>query len=104
MRATEALIAALDPELNGELREVLLYAAGLLDIGRSVDFYNRHEHTTSIVLAADLSGFAHRAIALLAAIVRLADKDGASLKSVCAAGRRSRSGRAVPRGRDSGSR
>jgi exopolyphosphatase / guanosine-5'-triphosphate,3'-diphosphate pyrophosphatase len=79
--ATEALIAALDPELNGELREGLLYAARLLDIGRSVDFYNRHEHTTSIVLAADLSGFTHRAIALLAAIVRLADKDGASLKS-----------------------
>jgi exopolyphosphatase/guanosine-5'-triphosphate,3'-diphosphate pyrophosphatase len=78
--ATATVLAALDPQLNGELREVLLYASRLLDIGRSVDFYNRHQHTTDIVLASDLSGFSHRAIASMAAIVRLADKDGASLK------------------------
>jgi len=78
--AAEALCDILDPDLNGEFREPLLYAARLLDIGRSVDFYNRHEHTVEIVLAADLSGFSHRSTALLAAIVRLAGKDGASLK------------------------
>jgi exopolyphosphatase/guanosine-5'-triphosphate,3'-diphosphate pyrophosphatase len=80
VRATEAVMLALDPTANDEVREALLHAARLLDIGRSVDFYNRHLHTMAIVLNADLSGFSHRSIALLAAIVRLADKDGASLK------------------------
>jgi exopolyphosphatase/pppGpp-phosphohydrolase len=74
------LLEILDPTLNGEFREALLYAARLLDIGRSVDFYNRHEHTTDIVLDSDLSGFTHRATALLAAMVRLAGKDGVNLK------------------------
>jgi exopolyphosphatase/guanosine-5'-triphosphate,3'-diphosphate pyrophosphatase len=79
--ATEAVANAVDPELSGEIREILLHAARLLDIGRSVDYYNRHEHTLSIVLNADLAGFSHRAVALLAAMVRLAGKTGASLKA-----------------------
>jgi exopolyphosphatase/guanosine-5'-triphosphate,3'-diphosphate pyrophosphatase len=78
--AVEALAEVLDPALDPEFREPLLYAARLMDVGRSVDFYNRHEHTVEIVLAADLSGFSHRTTALLAALVRLAGKDGANLK------------------------
>jgi len=82
VRATEMLIQGLDPDLEPDMRESLVHAARLLDIGRSVDFYNRHEHTTSIVLDSDLSGFSHRAAAVLAAITRLAGKDGASLKAL----------------------
>jgi len=71
-----ALIAALDPAASREVREALGHAATLLDIGRSIDFFDRHEHVADIVLATDLDGFSHREIALLSAIVRSAgDKE-----------------------------
>src|SRR5205807_1605038 len=73
----EMLLDVLDPGVTSELRETLLHAATILDVGRSVDIYNLHEHTLDIVMAADLSGFSHRAIALLGALVRLTGKDGA---------------------------
>ncbi|MEK7215698.1 MAG: hypothetical protein AAB289_08905, partial [Chloroflexota bacterium] len=44
----------------------------VLDIGRTIDYYNRHEHTAAIVTATDLSGFSHRSLALLAAIIERA--------------------------------
>jgi exopolyphosphatase/guanosine-5'-triphosphate,3'-diphosphate pyrophosphatase len=77
----ESLVQVLDPSVPEELRETLLHAATALDIGRSIDLYNRHEHTIDVLLNADLSGFSHRGIALLGSVVRLAGKDGASLKS-----------------------
>ena len=80
-QAATALRSALDREVNGELGELLGYAARLLDIGRSIDFYSRFEHTVSILRGSDLSGFSHRAIALIGAIVRLADKSSGGLKS-----------------------
>ena len=59
-----------------ELAEALLQAARILDIGRTVDFFDRHEHVADLVLATDLGGFSHRQVALLAAIVRRAgDED-----------------------------
>jgi exopolyphosphatase/pppGpp-phosphohydrolase len=77
----EALRRELDPGIDAELVESLRFAALLLDVGRSVDFYRRHEHTVEIVRAADLAGFSHRAIALIGATVRLADKSSGGLKS-----------------------
>ncbi|HTD79410.1 MAG TPA: Ppx/GppA phosphatase family protein [Chloroflexota bacterium] len=74
------LVNVLDPGVSPELRETLFHAATILDVGRSVDLYNLHEHTLDIVSAADLSGFSHRAIALLGALVRLTGKDSAGLK------------------------
>jgi exopolyphosphatase/guanosine-5'-triphosphate,3'-diphosphate pyrophosphatase len=74
------LVDVLDPGVQPELRETLVHAATILDVGRSVDLYNLHEHTLDIVRAADLSGFSHRAIALLGALVRLTGKDSAGLK------------------------
>lgn len=79
--ASSCLIEVLDPAVTDELRETLQHAATALDIGRSVDLYNRHEHVVSILTAADLSGFSHRGVALLGGLVRLAGKDGASLKA-----------------------
>jgi exopolyphosphatase/pppGpp-phosphohydrolase len=78
--AADALRAALDPEIDAELAETLCFAALLLDIGRSIDFYSRYEHTVSIVRGADLSGFSHRAIALIGATIRLADKSSGGLR------------------------
>jgi exopolyphosphatase/guanosine-5'-triphosphate,3'-diphosphate pyrophosphatase len=79
-RAVMALQQALAPELGPELAETLRYAATLLDIGRSVDFYSRFDHAASMVLAADLSGFSHRSLALLSATIKSGEKDSGSLK------------------------
>ncbi|HET7293689.1 MAG TPA: Ppx/GppA phosphatase family protein [Vicinamibacteria bacterium] len=74
-----ALFDALEPDGVAELREALLHAATLLDIGRSIDFFDRHEHLADIVVATDLLGFTHRGIALLSAVARSAGDDGADL-------------------------
>jgi len=79
-QAAEAVRALLDPDVEPELAEALCFAARLLDIGRSIDFYSRYEHTVSIVRGSDLSGFSHRAIALIGATVRLADKSSGGIK------------------------
>jgi exopolyphosphatase/guanosine-5'-triphosphate,3'-diphosphate pyrophosphatase len=57
---------------DASVGEVLRVAAALLDIGRSVDYYNRHRHTEQLVLAHGLAGFSHREHALVCGIVRAA--------------------------------
>lgn len=74
-----ALFDALEPRQRAEIRESLLHAATLLDVGSSIDFFDRHEHVADIVMATDLLGFTHHGIALLSAIVRSAGDDGADL-------------------------
>ena len=70
------LYEALERWPASELRDALLQAARILDIGRTVDFFDRHEHVADLVLATDLVGFSHRQVALLAATVRQAgDED-----------------------------
>jgi exopolyphosphatase / guanosine-5'-triphosphate,3'-diphosphate pyrophosphatase len=71
-----ALAAALfeaQPERGGaEFKSALVLAARLLDVGRSVDFFERHEHAADIVLATDMDAFTHRELALVSAILRSA--------------------------------
>ncbi len=85
-RRREALAAALhealDPGASGEAAEALLQAARILDIGRTVDFFDRHEHVADLLLATDLGGFSHRQVALLAAIVRQAGDEEARPRSL----------------------
>jgi exopolyphosphatase / guanosine-5'-triphosphate,3'-diphosphate pyrophosphatase len=72
----EALWTALVPASDPEIREALRHGARVLDMGRAVDFFGRHEHAADFVLASDLDGFTHRDIALLAMVVRSAgDRD-----------------------------
>ncbi len=80
-RLAESLLGALDLKPDPEVREALLQAASVLDIGRSVDFFDRHEHVADIVLATDLNGFTHRGVALLSAVLRRAGDEDASPKS-----------------------
>ncbi len=75
------LSQALDPRASAEVRECLLHGATLLDIGSSIDFFDRHEHVADIVLSTDLLGFSHRRVALLSALVRAAGDDGADLEA-----------------------
>jgi exopolyphosphatase/guanosine-5'-triphosphate,3'-diphosphate pyrophosphatase len=69
---SRGLIAALDRRATPETREALFEAARILDVGRSVGFFDRHEHVADLVVSTDLDGFSHRAIALLSAVTRAA--------------------------------
>jgi len=55
-----------------EVAAVLAHAATVLDVGRSIEFFDRHHHVADIVVATEMNGFSHREIALLAAILRSA--------------------------------
>jgi exopolyphosphatase/guanosine-5'-triphosphate,3'-diphosphate pyrophosphatase len=77
-----ALHGALDPGAGGETAAALLQSARILDVGRTVDFFDRHEHVADLLLATDLGGFSHRQVALLAAIVRHAGDEDARPRSL----------------------
>jgi exopolyphosphatase / guanosine-5'-triphosphate,3'-diphosphate pyrophosphatase len=76
-KVAAALHKGLDPRGGPEMAEALDHACRVLDIGRSVDFFERHEHAADIVLATELDGFSHRQIALLAAVLRRAGDEKA---------------------------
>ena len=69
-----ALLAILDPEAGEDIQECLNHAAWILDIGKSIDYVDRFQHTASVLMATDLAGFSHRQLALLAATISAADK------------------------------
>ena len=72
----EALGNALGVRAEREVGTALNRAAHVMDIGRSVDFFDRHEHAARIVLATEIFGFWHREIALTAAVIAAAgDED-----------------------------
>ena len=74
--AVVALHEALERWPSPELAEALRHAAWIVDIGRTIDFFDRHEHVADLVLETDLGGFTHRQVALLSAILRRAgDED-----------------------------
>ncbi len=66
---------SLDPEARDAVREMLVHAATVLDVGRAIDYYDRFEHAAMIVTAADLGGFTHETLGILSAILRQADDD-----------------------------
>ncbi len=76
-----ALLRALEPRASAEMREAAQDAANVLDIGRSVGFFDRHEHAANVVLATDLDGFSHRGIALLSAVILAAGGEELKAKS-----------------------
>jgi exopolyphosphatase/guanosine-5'-triphosphate,3'-diphosphate pyrophosphatase len=51
-------------------RALLAYAAILHDSGVLIDYYRHHHHSAYLIENADLPGFTHREIALLALLVR----------------------------------
>jgi hypothetical protein len=46
----------------------------------SIDFYERYRHASDIVTAADLAGFSHRKLSLLAATIRNGDEEGMRIR------------------------
>lgn len=79
MSIVDALYMALDDDPGEEMREILAHGARLIDVGRAIDYFDRHEHVSDIVLITDLLGFTHREIALLSAVVRVAGDEDAGL-------------------------
>ena len=63
---------ALDPRAPASMAAAIDHAARVLDIGRSLDVVDRHEHVAEILLSTELNGFAHDELALVTAIVRRA--------------------------------
>jgi len=57
-------------------------AALVLDIGRTLDVVDRHEHVADILLTTDLTGFAHQDLALMSAIVKRAGDRHADVLSM----------------------
>jgi exopolyphosphatase/guanosine-5'-triphosphate,3'-diphosphate pyrophosphatase len=81
-RLAATLSGSLDPRASAEMVEVLRLGARILDIGRTVDFFDRHEHVADLVLATDLGGFSHRQVALVSAVVRQAGDEEARPRSL----------------------
>ena len=72
-RATAAaLFRAIEPHGDPRIQEALDRCARVLDIGRSLDFFNRHAHVADMLLATELNGFTHEELALMSGLVRLA--------------------------------
>ena len=84
-RRREAVAARIHDVLerrpSPELGEALRQAAWIVDIGRTIDFFDRHDHVADLVLETDLGGFTHRQVAVLSAILRRAGDEDAKPKS-----------------------
>ena len=76
-----SLLARLVPGLSAEAALAARVAADLLDIGASIDHYRRHAHSARIVADANLDGYSHRTLALVAAAVYAVGEREASVKA-----------------------
>ncbi|MDA0270100.1 MAG: Ppx/GppA phosphatase family protein [Chloroflexi bacterium] len=80
-RTALALFDVLALNADPLLREALEHAAQVIDVGATIDVYNRHERSAEVVLESDLQGFPHRLLVATAALLRLAERPGASMKA-----------------------
>jgi exopolyphosphatase / guanosine-5'-triphosphate,3'-diphosphate pyrophosphatase len=71
-----SILTAADAAASAETVEIADHAAVLADIGRSVNYYDRWVHSANVVAAADLQGFSHREVALLATTLARVGKGG----------------------------
>lgn len=71
----EALVESIGTPIVSMFDEPLTAAAIVLDIGRSVDYYNRERHTESLLLDRGLDGWSHRELAVICAMVRQAHQE-----------------------------
>lgn len=81
-RTAAMLLRALDAKADPRIAEALDHGARVLDIGTSLDFFDRHEHVADMLLATELDGFTHEEIALVSGLVRLAGDRHADLKAL----------------------
>ncbi|MBV9578070.1 MAG: Ppx/GppA family phosphatase [Chloroflexi bacterium] len=80
MLLTQRMMGKLRPGASAEVLLAASAAARLLDIGASIDYYRRHEHSARIVCDANLDGFTHRVLALIAAAIYAVGEREATVK------------------------
>lgn len=68
------LLKRADPTLSENLRELVGYAATLIEAGSAIDFYNRERVAADIVMTTDLAGFSHLMIAEFSALLLLIER------------------------------
>ena len=85
---TRRLMAQLRPGVSDEVLLAATAAARLLDIGASIDHYRRHEHSARIVCDANLDGYSHRTLALIAAGIYAVGEREATRQELCAVAER----------------
>ena len=73
------LADAVAPQTPAPVLELLEHAAVLVDIGRSIDYYDRWEHAAQTVANADLYGFSHHDIVILSALLERAGVERVTL-------------------------
>jgi exopolyphosphatase / guanosine-5'-triphosphate,3'-diphosphate pyrophosphatase len=77
---TRTILSQLRPGASSEVVQAAAAAARLLDIGASIDYYRRHAHSARIVCDANLDGYSHRMLALIAAAIYSVGEREASVK------------------------
>ena len=77
-----ALQRALEPRAPVSIAHAVDRAARVIDIGRTFDVVNRHEHVANILLTTELNGFSHDELALVAAVARRAGDRHAEVPSL----------------------
>jgi exopolyphosphatase/guanosine-5'-triphosphate,3'-diphosphate pyrophosphatase len=77
---TRKMLERLAPGLSSEAMLAATAAAQLLDIGASIDHYRRHAHAARIVCDANLDGYSHRTVALIAAALYAVGEREATIK------------------------
>ena len=77
-----SLVEGLIPDASTELLEMIWHAAKILDVGLAVDYYNRELHAAEIAAASDLTGFSHRQLAMVSALIRGTEQQMAWAKGV----------------------
>jgi exopolyphosphatase/guanosine-5'-triphosphate,3'-diphosphate pyrophosphatase len=77
-----AIVDGVLPEANAEMLEMLWHAAKILDVGLSVDYYNREAHAADVAISSDLTGFSHRQLAMVSALIRGTEQQMAWAKGV----------------------
>jgi len=77
-----ALYRALEPRVPANVAAAIDQGARVLDIGKSLDVVNRHEHVADILLGTELAGFTHEELALASGGVRRAGDRHADVPSL----------------------
>lgn len=70
----ERLLRLFDPEIPARFHGHALHAATMADVGSSLDYYNRWNHSAGVAETSELSGFDHRDITIISGSLRAADK------------------------------
>jgi exopolyphosphatase/guanosine-5'-triphosphate,3'-diphosphate pyrophosphatase len=78
------LLQALEPATPAALACAVDDAARVLDVGRSLDVVNRHDHAAAMLLIADVGGISHEELAFASAIARRAGDRHADVPRIAA--------------------